>query len=62
MQREERSENLPQQSHQIDIKNATTDKDQHKLATQIRQCFEEFPEKLSILKNTKLEGKLSRAK
>jgi hypothetical protein len=27
------------------------------LATQIRQCFEEFPEKLSTLKNAKLEGK-----
>jgi hypothetical protein len=57
MQREERSENLLQQSHQVDIKNATTNKDQRKLATQIRQCFEEFPEKLSTLKNTKLEGK-----
>jgi hypothetical protein len=56
-QREERSENSPQQSHQVDIKNATTDKDQRELATQIRQCFEEFPEKLSTLKNTKLDGK-----
>jgi hypothetical protein len=28
------------------------------LATQIRQSFEEFPKKLSTLKNTKLEGKL----
>jgi hypothetical protein len=36
MQREERSENLPQQSYQVDIKNATTDKDQRELATQIR--------------------------
>jgi hypothetical protein len=36
---------------------ATTDKDQRELATQIRQCFEEFPEKLSALKKTKLEGK-----
>jgi hypothetical protein len=33
------------------------DKDQRELATQIRQCFEEFPKKLSTLKNTKLEGK-----
>jgi hypothetical protein len=57
MQREEQSENSRQQSHQVDIKNTTTNKDQLKLATQIRQCFEEFPEKLSALKNTKLEGK-----
>jgi hypothetical protein len=27
------------------------------LATQIRQCFEEFPEKLASFKKTKLEGK-----
>jgi hypothetical protein len=57
IQREERSENSPQQSHQVDIKNATTDKDQRELATQIRQCFKEFPEKLLTLKNTKLYGK-----
>jgi hypothetical protein len=37
--------------------NISTDKDQCELATQIRQCFEEFPKKLSMLKNTKLEGK-----
>jgi hypothetical protein len=37
--------------------NTSTDKNQHELATQICQCFEEFPEKLSTLKNTKLEGK-----
>jgi hypothetical protein len=54
MQREfkEQSENSYQ-----DTKDTTNDKDQRDLATQIRQCFEEFPEKLSALKNTKLEGK-----
>jgi hypothetical protein len=54
MQREfkEKSENSYQ-----DTKDTTNDKDQRELATQIRQCFEEFPEKLSAIKNTKLEGK-----
>jgi hypothetical protein len=54
MQREfkEQSENSYQ-----DTKDTTNDKDQHELATQIRQCFEEFPKKLSAIKNTKLEGK-----
>jgi hypothetical protein len=54
MQREfkEKSENSYQ-----DTKDTTNDKDQRELATQIRQRFEEFPEKLSALKNTKLEVK-----
>jgi hypothetical protein len=54
MQREfkEKSENSYQ-----DTKDTKNDKDQHELATQIHQCFKEFPEKLSALKNTKLKGK-----
>jgi hypothetical protein len=36
---------------------AEQDQNQRELATQIRQCFEEFPEKLAALKKTKLEGK-----
>jgi hypothetical protein len=54
-------ENAGQDSRQDtgqDTKNPATDEDQRVLATQIRQCFEEFPEKLSILKKTKLEGKI----
>jgi hypothetical protein len=47
----------PDEKSDSNANDATTDKDQRELATQIRQCFEEFPEKLSMLKNTKLEGK-----
>jgi hypothetical protein len=36
---------------------AEQDQNQRELATQIRQCFEEFPEKLAALNKTKLEGK-----
>jgi hypothetical protein len=38
-------------------KKQVTDADQRELAIQIRQCLEEFPEKLSALKKTKIEGK-----
>jgi hypothetical protein len=36
---------------------AEQDENQRALATQIRLCLEDFPEKLSTLKKTKLEGK-----
>jgi hypothetical protein len=38
-------------------KDTSTDENWRELATQIRHCFEEFPEKLATLKKTKLEGK-----
>jgi hypothetical protein len=48
--------NNVEKTHALDEKSdsnaneATTDKNQHELATQIRQYFEEFPKKLSMLK------------
>jgi hypothetical protein len=45
-----------------DTKNDSTDKDQGELATQICQCFEEFPDKLSTLKTTKLKRKTMKNK